>query len=172
MHLDTSPRPPSFGHAAGIGTGTENGSVEKNTSRHSARQVEACRKRRHSARFFQPNHGHFMRPFVSWISAGSTVQPTSASKTLASGVNRVYIIISQIFRDSHAQLPSDPSEAPRLDIQMPWTACAMSCNCRLPGTLHSDAWHCQYFTHVTYLQIFQSWKSNQKLQCYRDDVLQ
>lgn len=65
MHLDTSPRPPSFGHAAGIGTGTENGSVEKNTSRHSARQVEAWRKRRHSARFFQPNHGHFMRPFVS-----------------------------------------------------------------------------------------------------------
>lgn len=65
MHLDTSPCPPSFGHAAGIGTGTENGSVEKNTSRHSARQVEAWRKRRHSARFFQPNHGHFMRPFVS-----------------------------------------------------------------------------------------------------------
>ena len=91
MHLDTSPCPPSFGHAAGIGTGTENGSVEKNTSRHSARQVEAWRKRRHSARFFQPNHGHFMRPFVSWLSAGSTVQPTSASKTLASGVSRVYI---------------------------------------------------------------------------------
>ena len=90
MHLDTSPRPPSFGHAAGIGTGTEKGSVEK---KHVTPQRQTSRSLEEAATFSEafPTKSRTFYVSFLFLTFSRFNGPTSASKTLASGVNRVYI---------------------------------------------------------------------------------